>query len=216
MKVVAIVGSRSKEVFKKLVKRARKARIYALVRDDILLEETKGISGILFLSKEEVSLIEREKFNPKEMLPFLRQDDFLLLIGFSKGFYPKILADNEGILPDERFLLARVGKGPENVRKVSMEKIWEFLMKRVPEYPALLDCGLCGFRSCDEYLREAIDGKEVKCVSSHTFASVDGKTIKMNPFIINQLRKLVKAYLGSLKGINVEEMREFHMKLEFK
>ncbi|GEM_PF-5919094 len=217
MRVVAFVGSKSRNVFEYLVNNPPNVRIYALVGNGTILKSLGRINGLLALSREETSSIEDGRFNPTEIFPYLRKGDFLLMIGFSRGLFPKVLAPVKGeSLIDTSLAIAQVGNnGPEGIQEVPLAELWSFLLKRVPEYPALLNCGLCGFETCKEYLRRAVEGEEVKCLSNHTFVSVNGKTVEMNPFIIKQLRVLIKAYLSTLKGINVKKMKEFHMKLDF-
>lgn len=191
--------------------------IYALARDGTVPEITRKISGFLVLSKEDEKSLKSSLLNPKELLPCLGRGDFLFILGFSKRLFPKVLAAvKENSSVDTSLVIACVGnKGPKDVQRVSLEELWNFLIKKVPEYPALLNCGLCGLRSCKEYLERVIKGENLKCLSNHTFMSVDRRAIEMNPFIIKQMRTLVKAYLSTLKGVNVEKIREFHVKLYF-
>jgi hypothetical protein len=216
LRVVALVGSLSKAVFEHLIHNAPNIRIYALIGNADMPKSLGKVSGLLVLSREEIAKVKSRRFNPKEFFPYLKDGDFLLMLGISEGLFPVVLATNEKeSLFDTSLILARVGeKGPEEVEEVALNELWGFLVKKVPEYPALLDCGLCGFKTCEEYLRGAISGEDVRCLSSHTFLMVDGEIVKMNPFIIKQLRALTKAYLSTLKGIRTEEIREIHMKLD--
>jgi len=218
LKVVALVGSLSKSVFEHLILNAPNIRIYALIGNEDLPKSLDNVEGFLVFSKEETAKVKSRGFNPKEFFPFLKDGDFLLILGISDGLFPIILTTNENeSLIDTSLILARVGeKGPKEVEEVKLNELWDFLIKKAPEYPALLDCGLCGFKTCEEYLRRAISGEDVRCLSSHTFLAVNGEIVKMNPFIIKQLRTLTKAYLSTLKGIRTEEIREIHVKLDFK
>jgi len=216
LRVVALLGSRSIEVFEHLISNAPQVKIYALIGNGFVPNSLGKINGFLVLSKEDASDIKFDIYSPKEMFPYLGEGDFLLMLGFSRGFFPKVLSGDEGEFADTSFALAQIDKVClEGIPTVSMDDLWEFLLKRVPEYPALLNCGLCGFKSCKEYLRRAVEGKNVKCLSNHAFLSVNRKIVDMNPFIINQLKVLVKAYLSTLKGIDTEKMKELHIKLEF-
>lgn len=217
MRVVALVGSRSESVFRYLISDPpRGIDVYALVRNGIVPKITGKLKGFLVLSEEDEKSLESGLLSPKEFFPYLGRDDFIFILGFSKGLFPKILAVKESLPANASFVMACVGKqGPKDVQKVLLEELWDFLIKNVPEYPALLNCGLCGLKSCKEYLKRAIKGEKVKCLSNHTFMSVNRRMVEMNPFIIRQMRALVRAYLSTLKGVNIRRMREFHLKLDF-
>ncbi len=218
LRVVALIGSLSKAVFEHLVHNAPNLRIYALIGKADMPKSLGKVSGLLLLSKEEIVKVKSKRFNIREFFPYLKDGDFLLILGIHEGLFPTILATNENESPnDTSLLLARVGEGgPEEIEEVTLNELWGFLITRVPEYPALLDCGLCGFKTCEEYLRRVISGEKARCLSSHTFLAVNGEIVKMNPFIIKQLRTLTKAYLSTLKGMKIEEMREIHIKLDLK
>jgi len=218
LRVVALVGSRSVSVFEHLIDNPPEVNVCALVGNGFMPRSIGKINQLLVLSKEEALGIDFEKFNPKEMFPHLREGDFLLMLGFTRGPFPKVFAGIKGERPDDTsFGLAQVGNmGLRGIQEVSLVDLWEYLLRRVPEYPALLNCGLCGFKTCNEYLKRAVEGENVRCLSNQTFLSANRKIVGMNPFIIKQLRVLVKAYLSTLKGIDVEKMKELHMKLDYR
>jgi len=217
LRVVALVGSRSVSVFEHLVGNPPESKVCALIGNGFVPKSIGKINKLMVLSKEETLGMDLDKFNPKEMFPNLREGDFLLMLGFPRGAFPKVFAGIKGEhLDDTSFGLAQIGNmGLEGIKEVSLDDLWEHLLNTVPEYPALLNCGLCGFKTCNEYLKKAIGGENVKCLSNHIFLSVDKKVVEINPFIIKQLKVLIKAYLSTLKGIDVDKMKELHMKLDY-
>ncbi len=135
--------------------------------------------------------------------------DYSILVGLSSPLALKILAveseDEARELADELTVAvtSRREVNVEGVRFVPMEKLGQFIAS-LPIYPAWLNCGECGFKTCFDYLKAAARGESVFCPPGEpksTTLRVNDKSVGLVRFVERQLRELALAYLRTLKGV---------------
>ncbi|MEM1722741.1 MAG: molybdopterin-guanine dinucleotide biosynthesis protein B [Candidatus Jordarchaeales archaeon] len=67
------------------------------------------------------------------------------------------------------------------------------------------NCGVCGYRSCEELVRELKLGKAKLSACPWAFPRVsvhlDGKPLPLNPFVQSIIEKTVRGMLSALKGV---------------
>ncbi|MGC9307918.1 MAG: molybdopterin-guanine dinucleotide biosynthesis protein B [Thermoplasmatota archaeon] len=82
-------------------------------------------------------------------------------------------------------------------RKADVERV----LQQLPG----LDCGDCGYRSCQELAQTIVDGDATveDCVVSHggVMVTVDGTAIPLKPFVQSFIEGTVRGMLQSLKGV---------------
>ena len=89
--------------------------------------------------------------------------------------------------------------------------IWEHYAWDVP---MMLNCGKCGYDTCEEMAKAATDGKDVRCVLWNLGLSivVDGKYVPLVPFMEDLYSEIIKALVGKLKGV-AGDWREVRIEL---
>lgn len=71
------------------------------------------------------------------------------------------------------------------------------------DVPMMLNCGKCGYDTCEEMAKAARDGKDVRCVlwDAGLTIVVDGKYVPLVPFMEDLYADVIKALVGKLKGV---------------
>ncbi len=184
---------------------------------DTWVHAKAGAKLVVSMAPKEVARIERRRAKLEEILASLVGLDFVVVEGFKafSGLAKIVVARSEGeaLKLVDRFTIACVGtKCPEvPAFRFGQAKAMVDLVERVA-YPPLfgLDCGHCGFKSCDDFAAAVISGRAKwdGCVATagRVTISVDGRKIPLNPFAQKILEGAVRGMLTSLKDAKGDEI----------
>ncbi len=203
-KVVALLGDRSEEVISSVLEELRDVEI-CLFRLRPPPKSRSGVRREVWFGDGEVCEVRPFKGGLPDLILSTEGCRVVLIDG--PAFAPTIVADSDpSSLGEVPYLVGVVGPAPPGwgaAPVVEPGEVGRFIMERVPEYPAMLNCGECGYRTCAEFLREAVRGREVRCVVEQRLIDleVDERRVQLVPFMEAQLRTLALAYLSTLKGV---------------
>jgi len=82
------------------------------------------------------------------------------------------------------------------------------------DVPMMLNCGKCGYDTCEEMAKAAREGESVRCVLWRSGLSivVDGKYVPLVPFMEDLYSEIIRALVGKLKGV-AGDWREVRIEL---
>ena len=128
--------------------------------------------------------------------------DVILVEGFKGSTVPKVvLGDAEA----QGEIVAR-GDDLDRLFNLAMEYIDRGIrIDRAMDALPGLDCGDCGFESCNRMAEEIADGKAEldqcqKLPSGRTRIMVDGKVVPVGPFVDDIVTNTIRGMISSLKG----------------
>jgi len=129
-------------------------------------------------------------------IPFIQEIDFLIIEGFKKLKFANISTSIKN-----EFTIKKVD--PFSLKEEEFEKLLQIIEKRT--YGLLLDlnCGKCGFESCEEFAKAKIkgDADDINCKSQFKKAMlrINGHPIPLNPFVQEILSKTITGMVKSLQ-----------------
>lgn len=161
--------------------------------------------------------------DPLSLVMGSEECEHAILVGLTSPLALKILAvEGEGEareLADDLTVAvtSREGVDVEGVKFVPMEGLGEFIAG-LPIYPAWLNCGECGFKTCFDYLKAAARGEGVSCPPGEpkpTILKVNDRPVGLVRFVERQLRELALAYLRTLKGVP-KDIKKVELRIRLK
>lgn len=169
-----------------------------------------GSDETVALGSERVFTSERREAELSEVLREMRHLDFVVGEGFknSKNVPRIIIAEDksEAAELEDEFTVAfvRNGVGEKPVfEENELTEIGSLVEEKAVMPTGGLDCGECGYSSCEEYVLSAISGEASKegCVTSQGEVSliVDGKRVPLKPFIQDLVERTITGMVSSLK-----------------
>lgn len=197
-----------------------------------------GAGEVIALSSREIVSIKRIREPLLEMaVEKIGEDSDLILVeGFKKTSYPKVIAaqtleDVKELLKTAKGVFAISGPVSSTIELRSFEDIpilepkelaskiekmiLEDLVKRLPD----LNCGKCGYDSCDALaqailrLETSIDSCKSLLVED-VILIVDGKRVMLSEFPRSFIRNVVLGMVNSLKGFDKEKIREVSLSIK--
>lgn len=185
-----------------------------------------GAELTLAISPEDASLILAEKNADKLIEKYIPKNGVTLIEGFRESIYPKIVIIEkiEDIsLIDElknKFIIICKNKELKNKFKGTptytideidyiAEKIIKDALKKIYERLPKLNCGLCGYKNCEEYANAIILGEKTdECpMNKRVRIIVDGEELKLKPYVESVCSRIIEAFLSTLKGFNEKYKR---------
>ncbi|MEF8832242.1 MAG: molybdopterin-guanine dinucleotide biosynthesis protein B [Candidatus Thermoplasmatota archaeon] len=163
-----------------------------------------GSELVVFSTLEESDFLLKESLDLEELtskMDSIGDYDILLIEGMKEEKLPKIEVDGKN--RKGTFIQYK-----DNLREIvdSVEE-WTHIYEQLPR----LDCGKCGFETCDEMTEAIYEGKKeikdcrVKNAVRGVKLLVDGEKIKLDNFPAELIEKTIRGMLSSLKGIEGEE-----------
>lgn len=185
-------------------------------QDSVVILKRKNIEELIrqYIPENGVTLIEgfRESKYPKIII-VENLDDLKLIEKLDSKFI--IACKNESLkrIIDEKYenlatcMIDDVNYIVNRIIEDSIAKVYERLPK--------LNCGLCGYKKCIKFAEAVIRGEETeKCpMKIRVKITVNGKELKIKPYVELVCRKVIEGFLKSLKGFNE---RYKNIKIELK
>ncbi len=171
-----------------------------------------GSEMVIFSTASETDFLLKRDFSLEkilEMISSLGSYDVVLIEGMKEEEFPKIILEEEDDSVDIDQIIGRIER--------EIEK-----MKLLQELPGL-DCGRCGFDSCEGLAAAVHSGEKsidyCEVLESEWMAnvilSVDGEYIPLGKFPSNMLKKTVEGMVSSLKGVDTtEEIEKLKIEIE--
>ncbi|MBC7219698.1 MAG: molybdopterin-guanine dinucleotide biosynthesis protein B [Hadesarchaea archaeon] len=170
-----------------------------------------GAELVVSLAPGEVAWIEKRSAELGEILSRLTGVNFVIVEGFKSfsGLARVVVArdqqEAEKLVDD--LTIACVGSSWPSVPSFNFEQIKEIvdLIER-RSFPPLftLDCGRCGFDSCEKFAAALVSGEkrweECQALADRVVLKVDGSQLPLKPFVQEILAGVIKGMVGSLKG----------------
>lgn len=171
---------------------------------------------VLAMGAEETLLFQGRGRHLRDMLTMLEADIVLVEGGKGLGWLPRVLClrdEDEATAPDRmaRLLpemaiacyggvgLASLPRFDEN----AIQGLAALILERSFVLPGL-DCGTCGFDSCEELARRIVSGlatpDQCRAAGGRIEVSVNGLPLGLNPFTATMLFGGVSGMLEALKG----------------
>lgn len=129
-----------------------------------------------------------------KMIEKLYPVEYVIVEGYKDSEYMKIATSDYD--PEDTSILKVI-----NVMEMTdsdLDEAIDIIEKHSFSQTFNLDCGKCGFDTCNEFMQAKLEGnhdyEDCKSNSDHIVLEVDGKNIPMNPFV----QKLVKNVVVSL------------------
>ncbi|MBC7101335.1 MAG: molybdopterin-guanine dinucleotide biosynthesis protein B [Methanobacteriales archaeon] len=148
-------------------------------------------------------------FSPKEKnikwiistIPFIEEIDFLIIEGFKKMEFANISTSIEN-----EFTIKKVD--PFSLKDGEFKEILQLTEKRTYGLLLGLNCGKCGFESCEEFARAKVkgDADDVNCKSQFKRAMlrINGNPIPLNPFVQKIMSETITGMVKSLQREETE------------
>ncbi len=120
------------------------------------------------------------------------------------------LAEVEKRFPDAKIVASKDRSCVDGRRILSFDDV-QHLVDRVVEearkygkrFVAGLNCGACGYSTCEEAIDAWLRGAGVSCIAMcRAKLVVDGVTVPMNRFVCSMLESLVRAFVSNLRGVD--------------
>lgn len=199
---------------------------------DVIRHRQSSPELTLFKSGIETVIFRNEKHSLREALKIISKDlDIVLLEGFKE--------DLEGI--PQITMLKEAGQEKEYIGDytVALSSIPEFSIKSkhdlfiqydklaktvkekaLPLFPEL-DCGHCGYSTCQELMKEVIRGKKkvedcevLELEDSFVILKANDKIVPCKPFIQDLIKNVVSGILASLK-VEEEELSSVEIQISY-
>ncbi len=181
---------------------------------------TKVADGVGAITHTGVSLFIKEKLSFDKMLSLIG-GDVVLVEGFKERTdYPRIIlfrteSEIESLSNGLEIAYASLDNYTGKYRPFYpiseldryLPEIFELIMKKAFKLPGI-DCGSCGFPTCQGLGREILLGTKslADCVvlsaKKDVVLKVDGKTVPLLPFVEDLLKNMTLEALSTLKGID--------------
>ncbi|HID15852.1 MAG TPA: molybdopterin-guanine dinucleotide biosynthesis protein B, partial [Candidatus Atribacteria bacterium] len=184
-----------------------------------------GAELTLAVSPQDSVVILKRKNIEELIRQYIPENGVTLIEGFRESKYPKIIIvenlDDLKLIEklDSKFIIACKN---ENLKRIIDEKyenlatcmiddvnyivnrIIEDSIAKVYERLPKLNCGLCGYKKCIKFAEAVIRGEEIeKCpMKIRVKITVNGKELKIKPYVELVRRKVIEGFLKSLKGFN--------------
>jgi len=179
--------------------------------------------AVAYQSPYDNVLLFNRSFNLDALLDLLNPH-VILYEGFKSSPYPKILTAlrEEQLNIDLDRSLVKMVIGPEDIREVSfklypnarftnvegenvMNEVLQFIIEEYASRLPKLNCGRCGYTTCDEYTEKLMKGEvEIgKCAIENPPAKlyVDWSKVSLSPYPATVLNSLLKAFVSTLKDV---------------
>ncbi len=180
----------------------------------------KGVVRMVILRRGGVVEYRATDADPLSLVMGSEGCEHAILVGLTSPLALRILAvrgDEEARELVDDLTVAVTSSGEvnvEGVKFVPMGELGEFIAG-LPIYPAWLNCGECGFKTCFDYLKAAARGEDVFCPPGEpkpTTLKVNGRPVGLVRFVERQLRELALAYLRTLKGVP-KDIKEVELRI---
>lgn len=130
---------------------------------------SSGAKSVIIISPKLSLAAFNRKLELRELVPWLKCD-FLLMEGFKKDPFPKVLVvrdESEALELSDEWTIAITSFNKEvKVRGLPFvfpEKLPDLLLQRSPYFPLWMDCGKCGHKKCISFLRNSMGGEPIPC-----------------------------------------------------
>lgn len=184
---------------------------------DTWVHAKSGAKLVVSLAPKEVAKIEKRSAKIEEVLQGLQGLDFVIVEGFKafRGPAKIVVAKTEAEAKKlfDKFTIACVGANCLSVPTFSFRKMKNLVdLVEQKAYPLTfnLDCGHCGFGSCEDFAVAVVTGKrkwnDCKTTANRVSLVVDDKSIPLNPFAQKILEGAVKGMVSSLKCVNGDKI----------
>lgn len=169
-----------------------------------------GSEETVTLGPSRVLTSENREAGLNEILHEMRHHDFVVAEGFknSKNL-PRIVVaggESEAVELKDKFTVAFVEDGVKDkpvFEKDDLKEIASLVEEKAVMPTGGMDCGECGYGSCEEYVLSAISGEASRegCVALQGNVSlvVDGKRVPLKPFIQDLVERAIKGMISPLK-----------------
>ncbi|ADP77952.1 molybdopterin-guanine dinucleotide biosynthesis protein B [Methanothermus fervidus DSM 2088] len=222
MKIISVIGKKDtgkttlvRKIIEGLRSRGYKvaglkhAHVYFDFRDkDTGKYRESGAEIVAGLGKETFILLDKE-LKPEYLIyliSFIQNPDFLVIEGFKTWKFANISTSPE---VKNKFTIATVDENFE------IEELLDLIEERSYGLLLNLNCGKCGFDTCEEFAIAKIKGEDVECKSQPKDAMliVDDVPVPLNPFV----QKIIASTItGMIKSLKMEKSKINNIKLFIK
>ncbi|NHJ41377.1 MAG: hypothetical protein FK731_15205 [Asgard group archaeon] len=186
----------------------------------------------MFKSKSETAVFLNEEHSLRSaLLKFSEGLDFILVEGFKENLigYPQLVLLNEknqeNDYTDE--FTSIISSIPEfsiysnHSKFIPFNKLVDAVFeKSLPIFPEL-NCGHCGYKTCNELIKEIIQGNKkiqdcyvIENENKDVILEINNEHVACNPFVQTIIKNIMMGFLSSLK-IEVESIKEANIKISF-
>ncbi len=176
-----------------------------------------GSEKIVLISPGETATLEKRNADLSEILQKVEELDFVIIEGFRDSeIIPKIMIardKQEAEKLDDKFTIGFVNNGKEDkpiINQDEIEKLTDLAEEKAMPPLGGLDCGECGYDSCEEFALAFFDGEAPRdaCVAFQGPVSlkVDGERVPLKPFVKDLIARTVSGMVSSLKETEGEKI----------
>jgi molybdopterin-guanine dinucleotide biosynthesis protein B len=165
-----------------------------------------------------------------------KEVDIILVEGFKKSKYPKVIAsqtlkDAETLMNDVKAVFAISGSVAENVHEKAIQgipllkpdelftKVEEMVLQNTIKGLPGLNCGKCGYSSCEAFARTLLSRKNSidQCIpfqETRIILKVNDEQVYLSPFPATIIKNVVLGMISDLKGVDKDSPQKISLQIK--